>query len=209
MIEEKICTKCKKVKPLSCFYKRTDRNCLFAECKDCANKRPRRVNKELKKISGAKWKSENRERVRNNQRKWRESNIESARQSAREWSRKNRQYISQKYMEWKNKNREKVNEYARKWASRHPEISSASRRNRRARLKGNGGKISSGEWKDLCDKYDNKCLCCGRKDIEITLDHVLPLKLGGRNEIENSQPLCRSCNSKKKDKFIDYRPSHP
>lgn len=52
--------------------------------------------------------------------------------------------------------------------------------------------------------HGKKCLCCGTDEL-VTLDHVIPIHHGGLNEIENLQPLCRSCNSKKKTKTIDYR----
>ena len=37
------------------------------------------------------------------------------------------------------------------------------------------------------------------------MDHVVPLKLGGANTVDNVQPLCGSCNCKKHLKIIDYR----
>lgn len=49
------------------------------------------------------------------------------------------------------------------------------------------------------------CLRCGRDDIPMTIDHVLPVSKGGSNYISNIQPLCRACNSSKRDKHIDYR----
>ena len=53
-------------------------------------------------------------------------------------------------------------------------------------------------------KYGNRCLCCGSYE-KISLDHVIPISKGGKDEIENLQPLCKSCNSKKGIKTIDYR----
>jgi hypothetical protein len=66
------------------------------------------------------------------------------------------------------------------------------------------GSFTASEWHDLCNKYDNKCLCCGEQK-ELTVDHVVSLKDGGSNTIDNLQPLCHSCNSRKGAKFIDYR----
>jgi 5-methylcytosine-specific restriction endonuclease McrA len=40
---------------------------------------------------------------------------------------------------------------------------------------------------------------------ELTVDHVIPLSVGGTNWLKNLQPLCSSCNSSKHTKHIDYR----
>ncbi len=54
------------------------------------------------------------------------------------------------------------------------------------------------------NKYGKKCLCC--KSIEnISIDHIIPVNKGGTNCIENLQPLCKSCNSRKGTNIIDYR----
>lgn len=60
------------------------------------------------------------------------------------------------------------------------------------------------EWILLCLKYDCKCLSCGEV-TSLSPDHVIPLARGGKNTIDNIQPLCKRCNSVKKDRSIDYR----
>jgi len=41
------------------------------------------------------------------------------------------------------------------------------------------------------------CVVCGKPSD--TVDHIVPLSKGGSNELNNLQPMCRSCNSKKSD----------
>lgn len=49
-----------------------------------------------------------------------------------------------------------------------------------------------------------KCLCCGSVE-KLSIDHIEPVNNGGINEIDNLQTLCRSCNSRKRDTYKDYR----
>lgn len=52
--------------------------------------------------------------------------------------------------------------------------------------------------------HGSKCLRCD-SDINISIDHIIPVFHGGTNHIDNLQPLCKSCNSSKGTKTIDYR----
>lgn len=77
---------------------------------------------------------------------------------------------------------------------------------RRARKKLALGKFTHGEWETLKKQYAHTCPCCKRPEpvIILTIDHIIPISKGGSNFIENIQPLCRSCNSKKHNKVIKY-----
>jgi 5-methylcytosine-specific restriction endonuclease McrA len=74
-----------------------------------------------------------------------------------------------------------------------------------------GGTYTTTEWYNLCRFYDFHCLRCNKKlpFDKLTLDHVKPVAQGGSSFIFNTQPLCKSCNSSKGNKEIDYRKSLP
>lgn len=77
----------------------------------------------------------------------------------------------------------------------------------KARRLGCEGTFTAKEWRNLVVKYGHRCLCCGLQEPKITLtfDHVIPLVVGGRNDISNIQPLCLRCNQKKLLATTDYR----
>lgn len=108
---------------------------------------------------------------------------------------------------WKSEHKEQHLEGSRRWQATHPDNVKARAHNRRARIKANGGRFTAQEWRALKEFYDFACLQCGKcePEIKLTPDHVLPLKLGGTNSIDNIQPLCGTCNNKKGAKHIDYR----
>ena len=77
-------------------------------------------------------------------------------------------------------------------------------RERRNREKNVLGSHTKKEWENLCEKWGNTCACC-KKVKKLTEDHIIPISLGGTDFIENIQPLCISCNSKKHTKIIKYK----
>jgi len=81
-----------------------------------------------------------------------------------------------------------------------------------------GGKHTNKEWEELKKKYSYRCLCCKKQEplIILTRDHIVPVLLWTEwakenkpdflgNDIQNIQPLCIFCNSRKNATYVDYR----
>lgn len=104
--------------------------------------------------------------------------------------------------------RKKNPSYTPNWKKENYQRVLEMNRNYRARRQNSVGVFTADEWNTLVDLCDHRCLGCGCKPKNLTADHVVPLSVGGKNFISNIQPLCRSCNSRKKATVLDYRPSH-
>lgn len=74
---------------------------------------------------------------------------------------------------------------------------------RRKRIREAKGSHTIGEWELLKIQYGQICPCC-KQQKQLTEDHIIPLSKGGSNFIENIQPLCLRCNTKKFTKIIKY-----
>lgn len=93
--------------------------------------------------------------------------------------------------------------YHKRYALLHKVNMAHLKARRYAREKGAAGSHSLAEWENLKLIYGNKCANCGG-ECSLTKDHIIPLSSGGSDYIENIQPLCRNCNSKKNNKTIYY-----
>lgn len=71
------------------------------------------------------------------------------------------------------------------------------------------GPICLDDWRDIKRRYGYRCPACGvpEPDIVLTIDHIIPISLGGTNDPQNLQPLCKSCNSRKHVSIKRYEPT--
>jgi 5-methylcytosine-specific restriction endonuclease McrA len=91
----------------------------------------------------------------------------------------------------------------RRWRSENREQTNLASRLKKQRRRATGT-LTAAEWAAILDRYGQICLACGI-DGPLTVDHVIPISVGGLNTPDNVQPLCGPCNSSKGTKTIDYR----
>jgi 5-methylcytosine-specific restriction endonuclease McrA len=190
---KKKCSKCGETKPFKEFAKAKNKLGVSSWCLDCGKEyshQNRLAHPEKIAKYHEKYKRNNPEKIKESQGVYQKTHLEKSREKCR------RYYASHK---------EKFVDKQRNWLKNNPDYSRLHVQKYKSAKKGNGGKITDQEWADLCDKYGNKCLRCGKSNVKLTIDHVVPISLGGKNVIENVQPLCLSCNSSKHTKVIDYR----
>ena len=175
----KYCKKCRNIKPISEFSPdKRNKDGLQTICKVCSNE------------NNKKYYAKHPEKCRKRTAEWAALHPERVKEYKKAWRARRSQHVFEYNKNWKTNNREKVNMHTR------------NQRARKYKAPGNG--ITAEEWKNICEKYGNRCLACG-KIGKLTLDHVMPISKGGLHESSNVQPLCRTCNAKKGTKTIDYR----
>lgn len=123
----------------------------------------------------------------------------------KDWKAANREKDLARMSEWKSENKERHRLESIRWRKENPERWKEIVRRKEYKRKG-GGKLPPGAYKTLVKLYGESCLRCGAVD-DLTIDHVTPIALGGKSNLDNLQILCRSCNSSKSSRSsADYRP---
>jgi 5-methylcytosine-specific restriction endonuclease McrA len=217
-------------KPLSEFHPRRLLGIPVSDgyksrCKEClkAQARAERAAKiEDYRAKERKYVEANKAHYQDLKRKHQKSNPEKYQESQQKYRETHRAEINAKARERRQQDLEHYREVGRKSRDKHAEERNAYQRdyskanrdkltlytnNRRARKLFAKGSHTDAEWQTLKAKYNFKCLCCGKQEpeIKLTRDHIRPLILGGSDSIDNIQPLCARCNSKKSLRQIDYR----
>lgn len=203
--------------PVGDGYKSRCRVCWNAQKRD-----ERAANPEKHHETARKYVKENKEHIRNLKRKHQAENPERYHEALRKYREIHREDINTKAKERRDRDLEHYREIGRKSYERHaderrkysseyykrfPEKSVAASNRRRALKYASESTHTEEEWQELKAFYNFKCLRCGKQEpeIKLTRDHVIPLTQGGSDSIDNVQPLCARCNSKKNNKHIDYR----
>ncbi len=225
------CPRCKRMLSVEHFIKdRTRSDGLYPYCRECKrahNQERREKDKATRKIWEARPEVHARLRERDKlpqyqarHKRFYERHRAENTVKCREYRHRNPERIRAINARIRAKNKEVVTAWKRRyyyerggremgaaWRANHRASRLAAQMARADRLRQAEGSFTGSEWEALKDQYDHTCLRCQRRETEIVLtpDHVIPLIKGGRNDIGNIQPLCRSCNSTKATHTTDYR----
>ena len=95
--------------------------------------------------------------------------------------------------------------HAAEWGKNNPQKKSKiivfQNAKRRARKFCNGGDgVTSSQWKNLIKLFGGACAYCRAVPDVLTIDHFVPLSLGGQDDVVNIVPACIKCNVEKGSK---------
>jgi len=195
----KICKGCLQEKDLSQFYPRkrykygVDSKCNKCRCAEVKESAPKYAEKT--KVAQKIWQANNKDYVkqRNKQKydaiKHDSEFIAQNKAKSKAWYEANKD----KRKEYINKNKDKVRLLDRAYSSK-----------RRAIIKNCQESFTAKQIKELHQQQSYACKickCCIKHKYHV--DHIMPLKLGGGNGIDNIQLLCPLCNLRKGSKHPD------
>lgn len=171
----KTCRKCNQTLPSTEFYAKENRckACAKAYAKAWAKANPDKIKKSWKKQNKKRWVDQKQDKEYMLKKAiYRQENSAKRVAAAKAWNQANRE------------------RYTLHVANSHIK--------RKIAKNAKTYKILDKEFRKL---YSSSCAFCGSKD-KITMDHIIPISRSGNHSIGNLQPLCRSCNSSKKSRFI-------
>lgn len=69
---------------------------------------------------------------------------------------------------------------------------------------------STSVWKETLESFNHSCAYCGKTEVPLHQEHVIPLSKGGYYTKRNIIPACQFCNSSKHDRDLsEWYPKQP
>ena len=109
-----------------------------------------------------------------------------------------RQASAERLREYRESQKQRISARQKEHYKNNKEMYYANNRARKARLKSVGGKHTARDIESLKRLQKFKCAyCMGSIIKKMHVDHIMPIALGGSNDISNIQILCATCNLRK------------
>lgn len=149
-----------------------------------SRRRQREANPELERTRKAKYREANRDKIREREREYRQQSAVRARRAM--WREENREHIRAQKAAYRKANPDK-------WQEAHHE----QKRRRRARLSGVDYEPYS-RWA-IYTRDRGTCHLCGEyvEPVDFSIDHLIPISLGGPDKPENVATAHFLCNSRR------------
>jgi 5-methylcytosine-specific restriction endonuclease McrA len=145
----------------------------------------------------------NPDKYRQQARLWRLANADHLREWRKKYTTAYRAANPEKFLEYGRRYREThleyIRDYMRIYYFKHPDAIRLKHARRRACMSGNGGIFTAQELRVMRISQAGICAYCkGQHDHQaLTIDHVIPVKQGGRHEVANIVLACDRCNKSK------------
>lgn len=188
------------------------KSCHSARCSDyyqenrdrlrAINKQWYEDNKEHALEYGRQYRQEHAEELAEYFKKYHQENKEVKNKRSKRWYEENKERVRKLSKKRYRQNRKKILRQTREWARRNPTRVAEIKRRYKARKRNADGDHTPEEWIQLCQEFDERCVCCLEQVGigSLTADHIRPLAWGNStHNIDNIQPLCASCNASKRD----------
>lgn len=128
---------------------------------------------------------------------WYAANKERSVKARRDYYSRNKSKFKVRASLWAKKNPGRRKEITRKSAA-SPAGLARARKTQALRRSREVGAISQMWWDGMDAIIETRvCLYCQKIQKKLVMDHFIPVSRGGRTEIGNLLPCCRSCNAKK------------
>ena len=154
-------------------------------CVECSRRKGRERYDPVKaQAQYEKYKVTHAEQLRESQRKSRKKHLDKRLEATRRWRDENKEHVLRYAKDYKQKNRVAASawERGRQARKRQATIVEFSKEDLQLRLS-----MFPGCW-----------MCGGAKE---SVDHVKPLSKGGAHILANLRPACKSCNSRKRNRW--------
>ena len=140
----------------------------------------------------------NRDKILESHKVYYEKNKEKIQEQNKAYFKTNLEKVTSKRVAYWKAHPEEKKKIQATYRRTHPEKIKENDVKRRARKAGaEKNDLTASQWREIKEAHKHKCVYCGKKFKNLTMDHITPLSKGGNHTVSNVVPACISCNSKK------------